>query len=48
MDKIFLDTMAAAKSLKSLVLNEADKVNPDCRMSMQAEFHLRNGVFNRS
>ena len=48
MKRIFLDPLSAAKQLTAAVLNEADKVYPDSRMNMQAEFHLRNGVFNRS
>ncbi len=48
MKKDFLDPLSAAKALTACVLNEADNVNPGCRMSMQGEFRLRNGVFNRS
>jgi len=40
--------MSAAKALTALVLNEADKVRPVSRKQMQAEFHLRNGIFSRS
>lgn len=48
MKQIFLDPLAAAKALTACVLNEADMVYPDSRMNMQAEFHLRNGIFSRS
>ena len=48
MKQIFLDPLSAAKQLTAFVLRQADMVYPDARVNMQREFHLRNGVFNRS
>ena len=48
MKQDFLDPMSAAKALTRCLLNEADKLYPSTRKSMQVEYKLRNGIFFRS